>query len=50
VKDAERRAELGAAAQKAVANRDWTVAADELIDTHHAALFPGAGDDGLRIA
>ncbi|HEY3015147.1 MAG TPA: glycosyltransferase [Nocardioides sp.] len=50
VRDADRRAELGAAARKAVAARDWTVAADELIDTHHVALFPGAADGGLRIA
>ena len=51
------RQELGANARAAIAGRDWSVAADELIATHyagaigvHAGAKPDAGASSLRIA
>ena len=51
---AEKRAELGANARRAIEVRDWAVAADELIGTHYAAAIDvhrrASPDPDLRIA
>ena len=54
---AEKRAELGANARRAIEGRDWSVAADELVERHYAAAIdvhrkasPDPSASGLRIA